>query len=152
MCGELLRPSSSLTHAGIMLKFVQDVRTDFQCPEVVSPQSSHKEQPQINNNFSQEKKPRGYHQETKRLPNKHNKGTCRYIKMVDDKNSTGKKNAAVKKFREKERKEKVEREAREKKAKQLREDNERLRKKNEELRQSEKRQKEFLKKCREAKQ
>ena len=151
MCCEILRPSTSLTHAGIMSKFVQDVRTDFQCPEVVSPQSSHTQQPQINNNFSQEIKPRGHYKETKRLPSI-KRVHADIIKMVDDKNSAEKKNAAVKKFREKERKEKVEREAREKKAKQLREDNERLRKKNEELRQSEKRQKEFLKKCREAKQ
>ena len=92
-----------------------------------------------------ETKPRGHLQETKK------KGTrADIIKMVED--SAEKKNAAVKKFREKEKREKVEKEAREKKAKQLREDNERLRKKNEELRQSEKRQKEFLKKCREAKQ
>ena len=89
-----------------------------------------------------ETNPRGHLQETKKTGTR-----ADIIKMVDEK-----KNAAVKKFREKERKEKVEREAREKKAKQLREDNERLRKKNEELRQSEKRQKEFLKKCREAKQ
>jgi hypothetical protein len=89
-----------------------------------------------------ETKPRGHLKETKKRGK-----LADIIKMVDEK-----KNAAVKKFREKERKEKVEKEAREKKAKQLREDYERLRKKNEELRQSEKRQKEFLKKCREAKQ
>ena len=74
------------------------------------------------------------------------------IKMVDDKESTEKKNAAVQKFREKERREKVEKEAREKRAKELREDNERRRRKNTELRESEKREKEFLKKCREARQ
>ena len=136
-----------------MLKFVQHVRTDIKWPEVVSAQSPNTQQPEINNTFSRitqgsfETKPRGHLQEIKK------RGTrADIIKMVDVKESTEKKNAAVKKFREKEKKEKVEREAREKKAKQLREDNERLRKKNEELRQSEKRQKEFLKKCREAKQ
>ena len=89
------------------------------------------------------KKLRG-HQKTIKRPHED------LIKMVDDKESTEKKNAAVQKFREKERREKVEREAREKKAKQLREENERLRRKNAELRESEKRQTEFLKKCREA--
>ena len=126
-----------------MLKFVQHVRTDIQWPEVVSPQSSHTDQPQSNITFSQ-----GHILETERSPKKPRD----IIKMVDEKESTDKKNAAVKKFREKERKEKAERDAREKKTKQLREDNERLRRKNEELRQSEKRQKQFLKKCRETKQ